>query len=93
MYYFKWCYLWFCIKDPKSNERQNSKQRRPRSTLHQQQDVPWQAIFEERQLKPPKLTKPRGHLTPESYEDHFFGMLWLEENEHMKKLEEKYVKL
>uniref|UniRef100_A0A1X7SS23 Death domain-containing protein n=1 Tax=Amphimedon queenslandica TaxID=400682 RepID=A0A1X7SS23_AMPQE len=75
-------------EDPKSNERQNSKQRRPRSKLHQQQDVPWQAIFEERELKPPKLTKSRGHLTPETYADHFFDMLWLEEKEHMKKLEE-----
>ncbi|XP_019863642.1 PREDICTED: uncharacterized protein LOC109592696, partial [Amphimedon queenslandica] len=76
-------------EDPKSNERQSSKQRRPRSKLLQQQDVPWQAIFEERQLNQPKLTKSQGHLTPETYADHFFEMLWLEENEHMKKLEEK----
>lgn len=35
----------------------------------------------------------RRDLVPSKYREHFYGTLWLEEEEHIKKLEGKYVVL
>ena len=58
--------------------------------------VPWQAKFDERRKKPPTSSQliPHSHLsdlTPAKYQEHFYSALWLEEDEHIKKLSKKYV--
>lgn len=52
----------------------------------------WQAKYEERCKREPLASKlrPLSDLSPKSYCDHFYSMLWYEEREHIRKLKEKY---
>ncbi|XP_019859428.1 PREDICTED: probable helicase with zinc finger domain [Amphimedon queenslandica] len=56
--------------------------------------VPWQAKFDVRRKKQPTSSQliPQSHLndlTPDNYREHFYSALWLEEDEHIKKLSRK----
>ena len=58
--------------------------------------VPWQAKFDERRRKQPTSSQLKScshlnDLTPGNYREHFYSALWLEEDEHIKKLSRKYV--
>ena len=65
----------------KSDEIQPKRRRRS--------DVPWQAKYKERQKRPPINFGPKQDLSAKCYQSQFYGMLWLEEQEHMEKLKMK----
>uniref|UniRef100_A0A1X7TLF6 Uncharacterized protein n=1 Tax=Amphimedon queenslandica TaxID=400682 RepID=A0A1X7TLF6_AMPQE len=84
-------------------EKQNSKSRlqdqnlTPQSRrilVSQRMPLPWQAKFAARQKSPPTPSQLMSRhclsdLTPECYQLHFYSALWLEEDEHIKKLSKK----
>lgn len=94
------------IQDQRSKPRENqlhdlhqnlteSNNAGPLPCKKQKMRPPWQAVFDKRRKTHPRSSQlvARSHLVPSNYRDHFYGTLWLEEEEHIRKLEGKYVVL